>query len=278
MVSRFRIKREKEYPLPHNFASGASGSLQASIFSNWPEIIHDDARIPAAIFTNPEHLSFAEYAGPNCCPDSEVTTIFTEIRFTLTTGFLQTDGLGALRVMFLPIGSAFEDQLAIDELSSVEVQDVIEMERETTDRQTFPTWSGTDLNVKFTSSTALHADVPDAAATPQETVVFDIDLYYDAINFLTIAGKLRSITKGIRWLTLTANNPTRRVLIRQTGKTKFMNPFTYKGILWGVPIAGSKYQIPMAADTTAVNHYLVEQNTRYLEWNNMFHPEKVSAP
>ncbi len=209
MVSRSRIKREKEYPLPHNTYSAILKNLEVSPdFTNWPILFQDEARTPGSYFTNPEHASFAEYASPNCSPDSEVTSIFTEIRFTLTKFATQTDGLTAVRICFLPIMSAFEDLLAIDELTSVEVQDVLEMTSESTDRQAYALWSAVDFTVKYSGSSTLGADVPGLTASQlQEDVEFDIDLWYDAINYYTIAGKLRSVTKGLRWITLTQQNP-----------------------------------------------------------------------
>lgn len=278
MVSRSRIQRKREYPLPHNMFSGFATNLETANpnFSNWPIIIQDEARTPGSYFTNPEHASFVEYSSPNCSPDSEIMSIFTEIRFTMTKKALQTDGLGAVRVCFLPIASSFEDLKAIDELTSVEVQDVLEMTSETTDRQAYALWSGVDAAEKYTNSTLLGADVPGLTATQkQEGVVFDIDLWYDAINYYTIAGKLRSVTRGLRWITLTKTNPTRRVLLRQTSKTKRMNPYTQMSVIIGVPYAGTKYQIPMLVETATADHIVVEQNTRYLEWNDMFHAERA---
>lgn len=276
-MSRFRTQRLREYPQPHNYGIGYGVNVSSATanFTNWPIIIQDESVLPASKFTNPRHASFAESGGAQCSSMSEVTNLFTEIRFTLAKGFLATNANSALRVCFMPMASAFEDLLAIDEKTSTETQDVLEMTSESTDRQAFPLWDGNALTIKFTASTTIDTATPGLTSGVMEDIDFDIDLYYDNINFHTNAQKTRNAVQGLRWITLTANNPTRRILIRQTSKSKRMNPFTYKGVIIGVPPAGTKYQIPMAADVTSLVHLTIEAQTRYLEWNDMFHSERA---
>lgn len=280
MVSRFRTRREKEYPLPHNMYCGVTMNIEPATvksYFNYPLIIQDEARIPGSFKTNPEHTAFAEYVGPNCCADSEVMSIYTEIRFTMAKALLTTDGVHAVRVCFLPINSAFEDLDAVDELTSVTVGDVLEMLKETTDRQSAPLFNNVKQDVKFTGSATYGADVPGMDTSQiAESVVFDPALFYDAINYYTISGKLRSVTKGLRWITLTRARPTRSVLIRQTGKTKRMNPYTQNSVIIGLPKVGTQYQIPIAGETSSGNHLIVDITTRYLEWNDMFGSERVT--
>lgn len=274
-MSRYRIKREREYPLPHDHFSGVCVNMADDRYTHWIELMQDEARTPASYYTNPEHASFAEYNGPNCSPDSEVNHIFTEIRFTMAP-LLLNDRVGAVRVCFMPINLAFEDGDAVDELTSVKVNDVLELTSESTDRQTYPLFDNTKFTEKYSQSDYLGADVPNLTTDQgQEEITFDMDLYYDAIKYYTIADKIKAVTGGMRWLTLSENHPTRRVLIHQKSKTKRMNPYTYKGVLWGVPKAGSKYQIPISADVTSGVTMVVEQQTRFLEWNDMFHSERA---
>lgn len=277
-----RIRREKEYPLPHNIKLKWTFSLEPTVVNNatnFPIIIQDEAKLPASVFTNPEHSSFAETSNPNCSPMSEVNSIFMSLRFTLTKGFLTTDASHALRFAFMPIHLAFkEDYIAIDELTSVETQDVLEMTTESTDRQGYGLYNNIKVAEPFSNSSLLGADVPGLDTSQKlESIAFDPELFYDALNYYTIAGKLKTIQDGLRWITLTKQNPSRNILIKQKRDTKRMNPYTYNGVIIYVPGVDTLDQIVMGgADTTAdLPHIVVNASMRYLEWNNKFHNERA---
>ena len=56
--------------------------------------------------------------------------------------------------------SFLEDYIAIDELSSLETQDVLEMQSEATDRQGYPLYNAVDMVAKYTGSSTLATNVP----------------------------------------------------------------------------------------------------------------------
>lgn len=281
MVSRFRMTKNKEYPLPHDLSSQFQVNIDATAFTtHFPIMNYDEAIIPSAIITNPENASFVEIDDPNIAEGSKVFNIQATMRVSLTKHFATTDNLTAIRFAFMTHHGAFEDFDANDELSSATVGDILELTKETTDRQTFPIWDGAgqDTTTKFTGSNVLGSN-QQGLLTPftHETTTFDPDLYYDAINHFTNAKMIQKVSDGLRWITLTRDNPTRLFKFRITSNVKASNPFSYFGLMLHVPNAGTKYQLPTAGDTTSVNHLMVEMRARYLEWNSGFTHDRVTA-
>jgi hypothetical protein len=279
MVGIYRLKREKQYPIPHDlsaqfFLSAQNGGSQYCTIV--PTVHHDEAMLASAKYSHPEHASFAETDASNVCAESKIFKIQTDIRLSLTKGALHTDNIEALRIGFMNIHGAFEDFDADDELTSVTVGDALELTKETSDRQTYPIYTTTKLSEKFSGSATLDADEV-GLTTNQilEQVNFDIGLYYDMLNYYTNSEKLKKVQNGLRWITLTRNNPTRVIKIRQSVNTKASNPYMFNGNLIILPPSDTKYQIPVGADTTAINHVTVEVRTRFLEWNDNFHHERA---
>lgn len=279
MVGIYRLKREKQYPQPHDVT--ASFKLNAKSASPEdstiiPAIHHDEAMLASAKYTHPEHASFAETTASNCCAESKVFRISCTMRLTLTKDAITTDNVEALRVGIMSIHGAFEDFDAKDELTGVTVGDCLELTKETTDRQTYPIYDGTDLTDKWTNSAHLNTSAMGLTAdSGLENVVFDYDLFYDALNYYTISDKLKRVQDGLRWITLTKNNPTRVIKFNIKTNTKAINPYTFLGHLVTMPVSGSKYQIPVQADVTNVDHLYVDYRCRYLEWNDNFNHERA---
>lgn len=280
MPGMFRLSKVKQFPQPHDISLAWFQSLEDASSRTGtiiPIAFHDEAKLPSAVYTNPEHASFAETDNANCSADSRVNSIQATLRISMTAPARTTDNLQAARIGFTIIHCAFkEDLTAIDELTSVETQDVLELTSEATDRQTYPVYSGTDYTAKYGTSSTMGADQPGLTTdTKLESVVFDPDLYYDALNYYTISGKLRKIQTGLRWITLTHNNTTRLLKFRIKRNTKRMNPYTFLGLLIYVPQVSTKYQLPAASETTAINHFNMDFRARYLEWNDNFNHERA---
>lgn len=279
MVGIYRLKREKQYPQPHDLDCHWNCNIDSGIGTTiLPAIHHDEAMLASAKYTHPEHANFAEVDDSNCCAESKVFRANTYIRVSMTPACIGTDNLQAVRFGVMQIGGAFEDFDAKDELTSATVGSVLELTKETTDRQTYPIYTGTDVNAKYTGSNDVGTDGMDFALTTDsklEMVAFDVDLFYDALNYYTISEKLKKVQSGLRWFTLTQDNPTRVIKFRQTSKTKAINPYTFLGHLLVFPTSGTKYQIPSASDTSSINHLTVSVRTRYLEWNDNFNHERA---
>jgi len=113
-----------------------------------PLIMNDDALgDPMSFNANPEHASWSEIADPNCYPDSEIRNlkIILELQATKEAwnlqGFLQH-----MKVSYALIACAFPEDLdAIDEKSGLSLKAILELQKETTDRQCYPLFNAIDL-------------------------------------------------------------------------------------------------------------------------------------
>ncbi len=279
MVSKVMMMKTKWYPRVHDMKNSWAYAMESGVenlATNYPLIMHDEAASPSTISTNPENSAFAETTAPNCMPDSRVNFIMAKLTFNMTKGALVTDGIHAIRVFYMVVHPAFlEDYTALDELSGATSRAVIEMQTESTDRQAYPIWNSVAQPIKYTASSTINTSVPGLTAGVLESITFDTNLYYDTLHYRTIAGKLKSIQSGIRWITLTRKNPVKDVFLRLPSKSKFINPYTYMGVIVGCPKVGSHRQYAVAGDTTNINHVFCSITARYNEWNPDFNFKKV---
>ncbi len=164
MVSR-KLMKQTWYPRPHELRHSWGHGLETGVVNHttiYPIIIQDEAQgTPSAYEAHPENAAFVNTSSPNCFTDSTVDFVIAKFTVQMTKGALVTDGLDMITFGYMPIFTAFIDDLtAIDELSSSEVQDILELQSESTDRQAFPLYNAVDMPIKFTGSTTLNADVP----------------------------------------------------------------------------------------------------------------------
>ncbi len=280
MAKRFRLMKSTWYPRPHNMKHSWSYNLEsvAGDWTSYPIIMHDEGLgAPSTYESHPSHPSFVETAAPNCFPESTISNLFVELTLFMTKIALETDKLHMVNMAFMPIYLAFkEDYEAIDELSSVEIQDVLMYEKETTDRQGHPLWSVDKMTARFSGSNLLDALVPGLTTTQQiEAVDFIPENFYDALQFMTISKKLRNAVGGLKHVILTRQRPIRKFRIGLNSKVKRMNPFASCSILIGAPVIDTHEQIPIGADTSAAQHVGAKIDVRYLEWNEHFNHSRV---
>ncbi len=272
------LMKTKWFPRIHNFKFAWGHSIEGTMdFTIFP-ICHYDEGLgaPSAVKTNPFHASFAETSESNCFPNSRVNSIFAKLMLSLTKGAIETDKIHALRYCYMPIFSAFDDMLAKDEGSGSEVQDVLQMTRETTDRQTYPLYDTAKMSQLFGSAGTLGANEPGLTTTQViESVNFNLENFYDLMHYKTNAGKMKTVIGGLRWGTLTKNHSFATHNIHFRSKAKRMNPYTFFGVLVGTPNVGTHDQYLLAADTTPIDHVRVALQGRYDEWHQEFGFEEV---
>lgn len=279
MVGVKKLMRQVWYPAAHKFENSWSHGLETGVNNKatiYPIIMHDEANSAKNLYTNPEHASFSTLGKPNCYPESRVNDIFCDITYSLTKGALETDKLHAVRCAYMVIATAFKESLTvIDELSSTETQDVLELQSETTDRQCYPLYNGVDMPVRYTGAGDLNANVPGLTTDQKiEGVTFSTNDYYNALHYMTISGKLKKMQYGLKWFTLTRQHPTKRIRIHMKSSAKKINPYTFLGVMTYVPEVDTNYQIPTSGETTNINHVDVMARVRYNEWNQNFNMEK----
>ena len=275
------LLKEEHYPLPHQdklkFKLSADTTQTAHGATALPLLIQDEGRgAPSSISTHPQNSSFAVYAGPNCFPDSRINSLFAKINMSLTKHCWNTDKIEELRVMVIPIFISFLENLtAKDEITGNEVEDVLELQHETTDRQTYPLYNGTKLSG---DTLALGADVPGLTTnTNIEGVTFSIDQLFDALQYYSNKGKVRhSIGKIMYPIVRRRKSVSMRLAIRMKSKVKRMNEYTACIILIKVPNMTHPLQIGEDADSSTTDkHLLISYTDRYNEYNTGFDSDKM---
>ncbi len=270
------------YGQPHVLRYGAAFELDDATLDSTicPIAFYDEGLgAPTSLETHPENAAFAiNLNQANCFINSRINVIIAQLRVHLTSKALD-DNLTSVRMAFMPIHMAFiDDYTAIDELSTLEVQDVLEMQTESTDNQGGPLYvAGTDLPELGSNDALMHVTQPfldtDAGL---EAVAFLQNDYYDMLHFMTNAGKLKVAASGLHWFTLDQNRPARTFDFRISPKVKRMNKFTYFGILLHCPTNTDKDQNTKAQDITAATKYVQwNMHARYTEWNQDFNSRKV---
>ncbi len=280
-MAKTMLMKTQWYPRPHTDQIAWSHGLESAAVNQatiLPVVMYDEAQgAPSSYSANPRNAAFVTTSDPNCFPNSRINNIIVEMRFNLTKSAIETDKIVAARVYYMPIFTAFRESLqAIDELSQLETQDILELTSETTDRQCYPLWNTVDMKEPYLNIANLSAGVPGlTSGQSMEAVAFDPDLYYNMGHYMTNAGKLKSMNGGLSSFTLTPNRPFRKLRFRMRSKTKRMNEYAFFGILTYVPSVDSYYQYGNVGDTTDVNHINVHATYRYNEWNQAYDFEMV---
>ncbi len=125
-----------------------------------PLIMNDDALgDPMSYNTNPEHASFTEESMPNCFPDSEIRNFKVSLEIQATKELWNLQAFWhSPKISYGLIACAFPEDLdAIDEISGLTLKAILELQKETTDRQCYPLFNAVDL--KGVPS-LFHANVP----------------------------------------------------------------------------------------------------------------------
>ncbi len=150
MVQRFFDNR-------HEFIGSCSFHLRDSLTTRsstiFPIVMNDDARgDPMDLNVHPEHAAWVEDVTPNCFPDSEIR------RMRIIIDIIVPKAVGSqsniVKFNYGLIATAFPEDLdAKDEKSTLTLKEILELQKESTDRQTYPLWSGIDLVGASTLST-----------------------------------------------------------------------------------------------------------------------------
>ncbi len=267
-----------EYPRPHedtvHFAIGVESAIanEATII---PILNYDEGLgVINTYKSNPQNAGFLEYAGPNCYPTSTINSIFCEMEVSLSKEALETDKVHALKFATMKIHTAFLDgSQAEDEVSGLDLFEILELQSETTDRQVFPLYNNVSMKTYKTGALNLGAD-QDGLTTDLkiEGITFLPDDYYDCLHYYTNGHKLASMQSGLQWHTLTRQHPVKRLRFSQESGTKYMNPYAFLGVMIYVPQNDMQTvsQYGKTGDTTDVGHFEVSFKYRFNEWNHEF--------
>lgn len=276
----FRFVKQKIYPKPHDIHYNVHLSADDTDFNNqatfFPVLYNDDGMAPSGYYANPQHASFAKDTQGGCYPESKVYSISAKINLQMTTGAWNTDKLRTLDVVIIPVHTAFlEDLTPKDDLTGETIESILELQHETTDRQTYPIYAGTKLSGSVLDYGSRQQGL--TTNTNAENISFDLQKLYDALQFYTIKGKLRSCIGGImhRRLLYFAKDGHYRMKLRISPKTKAINPYTFLGFILYIPKLGLESANNQASDTSDIDHVIADVRIRFNEWNDSFQMERA---
>ncbi len=283
MASKYPPKgyKGREYPLPHNFnevfaLNGENEAKNSTIVSllRTSEV----ATGAEAIEVNPRNANFAEDNGPLIHMNSIVPRINLTIKAYMTKNAEATDSMRRILFNWMPIYISFLDTLeAMDSKTGTQIEDILELQHETTNKDTYPLYSGTDLgvtdNVSLSSVGASEAfgDYGLTTDAKHESVAFSKEDFYDTLQYKTNGAMLRKVTGPMRTGYVTRD---RAYLHHSNNFTypsvKRGNEYTFCGILIHLPQGSEADQVFLATDTTDIAHLNVSVSCRYDEWNADF--------
>lgn len=270
-----------EHPLPHNFSytfylfgeNEAENSVHIPIFRTSELAVNAEA-----IEVNPSNAAFGEDPGPTIHNGSIVPRVNVRIMAQLTKIAISTDAIRNLVFNWMPIYTGFLPSLeAEDARTAVQIEDILELQHDTTNKDTYPTQSGVKLlnsgNQPLSTKpyAEAFADYGLGTSAILESTAFDKELFFDALQYYGNASMLKKVTGPMHRVNINQDRP---YLYNSNNFTnpnvKRGNPYTYCGILFHLPQAGSAEQFFRAGDVTDINHLQVNVGVRFDEWNSNF--------
>ncbi len=270
-----------QYPLPHNFTYKFGLSLEASTKNSTICTLFRATKkcgTVEAIEVNPKNAAFAEDGGTAVHMGSIIPRTSINITAQMTKGAIETDKLRSIKFTWFPIYTAFLNTLeAQDDKTSVEVEDILELLHTVGDESVGPLFSNVDLldaGNHPLSSVGYAEGISDFVLTTNalmESVAFDKELFFDAMQYYGNAGMLKKVVGRMNNVTLTRDRMYRYSSNNFTHPTvKRGNPYMYCGIMFHIEQAGGDYQPVLAADTTVIDHVYFNVNVRFDEWHPLF--------
>ncbi len=268
------------HPLPHNFEyqfslAAENATKDATIIT----LFRSSQAVNAAesIEVNPTNASFGEETGPLNQMNSIVPKVSFNMKCSMTKGAIETDKMRSLQFKWMPIYTAFLDSLeAYDIKSNQQIEDILELQHDVTNQDTYPLFSNVDLGTNVMpmstkNATEVFGDVGLTTDTKLESVAFDEDDFWDTLSYKSNAAKLRKQIGQIHNVNVTRDRPYSYYSNNATFPTvKRGNMYTFCGILIWLPQAGGLGQVFKSGDTTDIDHLYVTASVRYDEWNPDF--------
>ncbi len=270
-----------EYPLPHNFdfqfdLEAEDETKNSTIVTLFKQ--SEACNAPESVEVNPTNDNFVEDTGTCLHRGSIVPRVNVTFRMALTKGAVETDKLRQLTVNWMPIYTAFLDNLdASDEKTGTDIEDILELTHATDNKDTFPLFAdvnltnGTNIALTTVGFTEVFGDVGLTNNAIGQSVAFDMEKFYDALQFYTNSGMLGKSIGKMNAITLTRERPFTYHSNNFTNPSvKRANPYTFCGILFHLPLVAQSSQFYTIADTTVIGHVHINGNIRYDEWNSSF--------
>ncbi len=274
-----------EYPLPHTFEYqfGLSGkdATKNSTICTLIRCVETPLTAIETIEVNPSNGSFAEETGSIIAPDSIVPKMNISMSAHMNSVMRKVagDDLRTIKFNWMPIYMAFKDMYeAVDNKTDVEVEDILELTHTVAQKDATPLFNNIkclredDHPVSTIHLTETFSHLNLDTDLKMECVTFDETLMWNALRYYSNS-KMLSKAMG-KWNTVYLNHehPWRFNSSNFTHPTvKRGNEYTFCGILFHVPLAGTSKQALEAGDVTTATS-LIEFNVqvKYDEWNSQF--------
>ncbi len=295
--------KSNEWPLPHTFNYRFALSLEDTTSDATQIIIlrnsKENAIAAENVEVNPHNPLFEECNGPLCHAQSIIPKVSLTIDAFI--GNLAQADLGAgsagsspnriLRFNWLPIYTAFENQLDADDLNStLTTMDILELVKDPNFDAVHPLFVTKLVNAtSFAQSWPLTTAPPnitdesidDVGLTTDglpEEIAFSTDTYFDHIKFGENSGMLRKMVPKMHTDLVSYARPFHFFSNNFTFPTvKRINKFTYCGIIFSVPPANGGRQNVIASETSAIEHIFFNVNVSFDEWNMGFDQLVISV-
>ncbi len=273
--------RSTEFPLPHDYEyqfelSAEGTTLDSTVIT----LLRADElnTAPETVETNPSNSGFGEETGATIHMGSIVPRIRLSIKASLTKGAIETDKVQSLLFNMFPIYSSFLDSLtAEDSKTATNVQTLLELQHDTTNKDVYPTNSGTDLvnsgnqPLNTRSRTEVFGDYGLTTDAKLESTTFAKNGLFDGKDYYSNAGMLRKVQPYMMTGVVTQHRPYFYNSNKFTyPSVKRGNPYTYCGILFHLPQTSQVDQYGAIGDTTAISHIRFKVKVRFDEWNPLF--------
>ncbi len=273
--------RQEEHPLPHNFNNTFQLHLEDETKNSAYIPIFRTSELainPETIEVNPSNAAFGEDPGPTIHNGSIVPRVNFRMSATLTKAAIETDKVRALLFNWMPVYTAFLSSLeAEDPRTAVQVEDILELQHDVTNKDTYPLNSSVNLSaasdwpISTKPYTEVFGDWGLSVDLQYEGVAFDKELFFDAMQYYGNAGMLKKSVGPMKTIMVTRDRPYRYHSSNFTNPTvKRGNPYTFCGVLVHLPQANAADQLMLASDTTNITHLDISFHVRFDEWNPNF--------
>ncbi len=267
------------YAQPHDMINRFGMTLEPSAVAHKnsldiPLLQYDEALgDPSSVNTHPEHASFTSSNKANCYSDSTIGQFWSQLTINATHD-------GSVKVMPIKFGvqilspAFLEDLNPIDQITGLDIETVLSLQHEITNRNTYSVYSGLDCPIPFTGSSTLSGALGLTTDQKMETTDFDIEQFYDMLQYGGTSKKLMSVQSGIKWYTMiprAENRSEYKINIHLKSSVKRMNEYAALIARVIVPPIDNYYQVGTALERTADEiHLNIDAKTRFNEWNEFF--------
>ncbi len=271
-----------KYPRIHNFDFGFGLSAEDTTSSQTiaPYMYQNNAIVDYEnIKTNPENADFSVVSYGDVCAGSYIPNI--SVVWTAYVPFADLEIL-MLRFDTMEIGISMLNRLdAFDKKTGDDIETILELQHATDDEITFPLWSGGKLyegggTYDYTPLGGF-ADIGLTTDGQPENVVFDKELFFDAMHYYTNKEMLKAVTDRMRTHIVSEPIvPNGRAIIaggrniRVPPMCKFAHPYDFCGEYFGVPQVGDRTQFHLAGETSVKEHLTIKGHVRFYEFNPDF--------